>query len=186
MGKLILVTGGTRSGKSAYALGHCEQMSGNRCFVATCPVVDPEMEDRILAHREERRGRGWHSLEEETELASLLDGLSGYDTVLIDCLTLWVNNLLFRAGEEGEHKKFGEPEMRMVCEQLLDAVHRFNGTVCCVSNEVGLGIVPDNPMARLYRDLVGGTNRRLAAAAEEVYLVSCGIPLPLKKLTAAG
>ncbi len=181
MGNLILVTGGTRSGKSAYALQLCENVSEKRCFIATCPVIDPEMADRIHAHREERRGRGWYSLEEETALVEVLGGLAEYDMVLIDCLTLWINNLLFRSA--CANGNFGEEQMCAVTEEFLGAIRRFAGTVCCVSGEIGLGIVPENPTARRYRDLVGSTNRLLAEAADEVYLVSCGIPLPLKKLS---
>lgn len=181
MKKLILVTGGARSGKSSYALARCESVTGRKCFVATCPVIDPEMDERIRAHKLERQGRGWNSIEEETCLADLFAGLEKYQTVLIDCLTLWVNNLMYQAEKEG--REFGENEIRSEAEKLVQAIAGFPGTVCLVTNEVGLGIVPDNPLARRYRDLVGSCNRYIAKKADEVILVSCGLPLSLKTLS---
>ena len=178
MKRFILITGGARSGKSSYALSRCEALPGSRCFVATCPVIDPEMQERITAHREERQGRGWHSIEEEVALDLLLPQLTGHDIVLIDCLTLWVNNLMYRA--EREQHAFGELQMRQEVDRLAGAIGAFAGTVCVVTNEVGLGIVPDNALARKYRDLVGSCNRLLAKQADEVILVSCGLPLVLK------
>lgn len=179
MGRLILITGGARSGKSSYALARGEEIVGSRCFLATCPVVDEEMAERIRRHRLEREGRGWHSIEEEVDLAGQLGKAGDFGLVLIDCLTLWVNNLLFRA--EKSDTVFVEQDMARECADLLTAVGRHPGTIICVTNEVGLGIVPDNPLARHYRDLVGACNRLLATAAEEAILVSCGIPLFLKR-----
>ena len=179
MAELILITGGARSGKSSYALLRGEAISHRRCFLATCPVVDAEMARRIDKHRQEREGRGWQCIEEETALATRLDQSGDFALVLIDCLTLWVINLLFRS--EKTEKYFNEEDMEQACSELLGAVARHQGTVICVTNEVGLGIVPDNPLARHYRDLVGYCNRLLANAADEVILVSCGIPLFLKK-----
>ncbi len=178
MKRVLLVTGGARSGKSSYALERCEALPGPRCFVATCPVIDPEMDERIRAHKLEREGRNWQSREEETALAELLFELTDYHTVLIDCLTLWVNNLMFSAERRGV--VFGEKEMRKDAQRLAEAIAVFPGTVCLVTNEVGMGIVPDNALARKYRDLVGSCNRYLAKRADEVILVSCGLALPLK------
>lgn len=181
MGKLIIITGGARSGKSSYALQRGEEISTRRCFIATCPVVDEEMAGRIGKHRQEREGRGWHCIEEELDLAAQLARSAEYGLVLIDCLTLWVNNLLFQA--EKSDTVFNEQDMERECTSLLAAVHRHPGTIICVTNEVGLGIVPDNPLARHYRDLVGYCNRLLATVADEVILVSCGIPLFLKNVS---
>ncbi len=178
MGSLIIVTGGARSGKSAYALQRGEQIAGTRHFLATCPVTDAEMSLRIDRHRRERQGRGWRSIEEETDLAGRIAAIEDPGPVLIDCLTLWLNNLLYRA--ESRRASFDEKDVAGECQRLLLAVAGHRGTVICVTNEVGMGIVPDNPLARHYRDLVGCCNRLLAAAADEVVLVSCGIPLFLK------
>lgn len=182
MAKFILVTGGARSGKSSYALERAESISDSRCFIATCPVIDPEMDSRIQAHKDERVGRGWHSVEEEAAIEELLINSCGkYEVVLIDCLTLWVNNLMYEA--EKREATFDENEIRERAELLLASIEKYEGTVVCVTNEVGMGIVPDNALARKYRDLVGSCNRYLAKKADEVILVSCGIPLSLKTLS---
>ena len=178
MGRLILVTGGARSGKSDYALQLAQSLPAPRCFIATCPVVDSEMDERIARHREEREGMEWQTVEEQTDIAAILRTHHDYPVCLVDCLTLWVNNLMYRGEKSG--KLFTDSEMRHQCDLLAEAASIHQGTVICVTNEVGLGIVPDNPSARLYRDLVGRCNRMMAAAASEVYLVSCGIPLQLK------
>ncbi|MGB5233379.1 MAG: bifunctional adenosylcobinamide kinase/adenosylcobinamide-phosphate guanylyltransferase [Desulfoprunum sp.] len=184
MGTLILITGGARSGKSAYALARAEAVSTDRYFLATCPVTDAEMGQRIDRHRREREGRGWVSCEEETALAARIAARAGPGVVLVDCLTLWVNNLLFQAERHGE--VFDEPAMRQEIGRLLAAASSYPGTVVLVSNEVGMGIVPDNQLARHYRDLVGTGNRLIAAAADEVVLVSCGLPLFLKQARPGG
>jgi adenosylcobinamide kinase/adenosylcobinamide-phosphate guanylyltransferase len=178
MARLILVTGGARSGKSDFALQLAQSLPAPRCFVATCPVVDSEMDERIARHREERAGAEWQTVEEQTAIAAILRARQDDRVCLIDCLTLWVNNLLYLAEQSG--KMFSDSEMRQQCDLLIQAAGVHHGAVICVTNEVGMGIVPDNPAARLYRDLVGRCNRMLAAAADEVYLVSCGIPLRLK------
>jgi adenosylcobinamide kinase/adenosylcobinamide-phosphate guanylyltransferase len=178
MGRLILVTGGARSGKSDYALKLAQSLPAPRCFIATCPVVDSEMDERISRHREEREGTEWQTIEEQTDIAAILRAHVDYSVCLIDCLTLWVNNLMYHGEQSG--KLFTDTEMRRQSDILTKAASIYQGTVICVTNEVGLGIVPDNPAARAYRDLVGRCNRIIAAAASEVYLVSCGIPLRLK------
>lgn len=179
MGKLVLVTGGARSGKSDYALQLAQSLPAPRCFIATCPVVDSEMAERIARHREERAGAEWQTVEEQTDVAAVLRAHQTDPVCLIDCLTLWVNNLLYHGEQSGE--LFSDAGMRQQCELLIEAAAVHQGTVICVTNEVGMGIVPDNPAARLYRDLVGRCNRMLATAANEVVLVSCGIPLRLKQ-----
>lgn len=178
MGNLLLVTGGARSGKSSYALQRCEEVTGNRCFIATSPVTDPEMSDRIQKHKDERKGRGWQSIEEEVAVPDVIEQSHDVDVILVDCLTLWVNNLMFTADSGSD--SFDEGEMRLAAKNLLDAAKKFNGSICLVTNEVGSGIVPENPLARRYRDLVGRCNRIIAEGADEVVLVSCGIPLVLK------
>jgi len=178
VGRLILVTGGARSGKSDFALQLAQALPGPRCFIATCPVVDAEMEERIARHRQERAGSDWQTVEEQTDIAIVLQGRKDSCVCLVDCLTLWVNNLLYHSEQAG--KLFADTEMRRQCALLLQAANEYPGTVICVTNEVGMGVVPDNPAARLYRDLVGRCNRMVAAAADEVVLVSCGIPLRLK------
>ncbi len=178
MGDIIVVVGGTRSGKSAFALRRADEFSGSRCFVATCPVTDAEMADRIERHQRERDAALWSTIEEPLEIAQFLR-CDSYDVYLIDCLTLWVSNQMMRCDGSGVScdEAFIEAEMRV----LTEAAAAIEATVLLVTGEVGLGIVPDNRLARRYRDLVGICNRLAAEAAGEVVLVSCGLPLYLKK-----
>lgn len=178
MAPVILITGGSRSGKSAFGQQMAEQIDGPRFFVATCPHTDPEMDERIRRHCMDREGRGWKSVEEPLLLVEQLGNCMPGTTVLIDCLTLWVNNLMFAAGEQQE--EINEDVVAWQAEKLGQAAVAHQGTVIMVTNEVGLGIVPDNRMARLYRDLVGRCNQVVARAADQVFLVSCGVPLQIK------
>jgi adenosylcobinamide kinase / adenosylcobinamide-phosphate guanylyltransferase len=179
MGGLILITGGSRSGKSDYALRLGLSLPGPRAFVATCPLLDEEMRQRIKRHQESRDASEWVTIEETTRLAEVLHGHAEFKVFLVDCITLWVNNLMYRAHEEG--RGMAEEEAVEQCSRVLDVVSSIPSTVICVTNEVGWGIVPDNPHARLYRDLVGRCNQVMAEAAEQVILVSCGIPMMLKE-----
>jgi adenosylcobinamide kinase / adenosylcobinamide-phosphate guanylyltransferase len=180
MARVILITGGARSGKSDYARRLAEALPGPRAFVATCPPLDDEMRERIRKHRLERVKSDWHTIEEPLEPAKTLWSASGdFAVFLVDCLTLWINNLLYRAEQQG--LVLAEEEMERTCDELLAACARVQGTVIFVTNEVGLSIVPENKLSRLYRDLVGTCNQRMARGADEVYLVTCGIPLTLKK-----
>ncbi len=178
MNSLILVTGGSRSGKSAFAQQLAEQGDARRLFIATCPNIDQETDSRIARHRREREGRGWQTMEEPLRLAERLDDIPAGTSVLIDCLTLWVSNLLYEAEQQG--KSVSEERMTELALQLAAAARRHQGQVVLVTNEVGLGIVPENAAARQFRDLAGRCNQIIAAAADEVTLVCCGIPLRLK------
>lgn len=180
MGEIILITGGARSGKSSYALELAESIARKRLFVATCPKVDSEMSDRVGRHQEERSGRGWVTIESETDLSTVFSNpAKGFDVVLIDCITLWVNNILFTY--EGHCPPLDDHRIAELCREWLETASSFEGTVIIVTNEVGLGIVPDNALARKYRDLVGTCNQLIGKNASEVVLVSCGVPLFLKK-----
>ncbi|HIP82191.1 MAG TPA: bifunctional adenosylcobinamide kinase/adenosylcobinamide-phosphate guanylyltransferase [Desulfocapsa sulfexigens] len=176
--KLILITGGARSGKSDYAQARAESISGKHCFLATCPVIDSEMDARIARHKADRDQAIWQTIEEELDLVGVIRSLKSDTICLLDCVTLWVNNLTYQA--ERAKIKFSEDEMTAKAVELTQQAKEFQGTLICVTNEVGMGVVPDNASARHYRDLVGRTNRIIAAAADEVILVSCGLPLFLK------
>lgn len=174
MANVVLITGGSRSGKSSYALQLGEELPGPRAFIATCPPIDEEMAERIRKHRE-ARGDSWHTIEEPLNLA---DGIRmlGHRVILVDCLSLWVNNLMY----ESRHP-LDEEEIAQKCRELLEACDKLDGTVIFVTNEVGMGIVPENPMARRFRDLMGRCNQIVASEADEVILMACGLPVYLKR-----
>jgi len=167
----VLVLGGARSGKSRFALGLAAAAPGPRAYLATAEALDDEMRERIARHREERGG-DWTTVEEPLDLPGRLAKLAaGHGAVIVDCLTLWVSNLL-HADPAGAEARF---------DDLVAALPAAGGAkVVLVANEVGMGIVPENPLARRFRDLAGRLNQQVAAAAGEVHLVVAGIPLRVK------
>ena len=177
MAEIILITGGARSGKSRHAQQLAESLSGKRLFVATCPVTDEEMRQRIERHRLDRQDAGWQTVEETVNPGQVLDDNPDYEVVLIDCLTLWVNNLLFTDAAN----ELSEENLSVKVQKLLEACARRPGEVIMVTNEVGLGIVPENPLARRYRDLVGRCNQEIGAVADKVILTICGVPTTIKE-----
>jgi len=182
MAKLILITGGARSGKSTYAQQFAEAYVGPRLFIATAVSFDEEMRERIEKHRRFRERAAWTTVEEPTDLAGAMERAAGFPVVVVDCLTLWVNNLLWDAscGSDETGRSLSEDGMVTRCEELLAASQQHEGTVIFVTNEVGLGIIPDNPAARLYRDLLGRCNQAVAAQADAVLFMISGLPLELK------
>jgi adenosylcobinamide kinase / adenosylcobinamide-phosphate guanylyltransferase len=178
MARIHLITGGSRSGKSDYALKTAEAKSGRHIFVATCPVTDDEMARRIQRHKEQRSSSRWETVEEPSRIAEVLQKSLQCDVILVDCLTLWVNNLMYEASQKGID--FGEEEIALECKRLLKVCEGLNGTVIFVTNEVGSAIVPENPLARRYRDLVGRCNQIVAHRADAVTMVVSGLPLSLK------
>ncbi len=178
MARIILITGGCRSGKSAYAQQLGESLAGRRAYVATCRPTDDEMRERVRRHRKARSAAQWETIEETIDLAGTLARAGGYDVVLVDCLTLWIANLLEKADREDSDA--GEECLAQRCREILVACRAHPGTVLFVTNEVGMGIVPENALARRFRDLVGRCNQVIAAAADRVMLMSCGIPIAVK------
>jgi len=166
----ILILGGARSGKSAYAERLAAEHGGEKVYIATAEAIDAEMEERIALHRK-RRGPAWRTVDAPVELAESLrvhDGEGRF--ILIDCITVWINNLMF-------HERDVEPAVAELCA----AISASHARVVLVSNEVGQGIVPDNALARRFRDEAGRANQALAAAADEAVLVVAGLPLVLKQ-----
>ena len=167
--RTMLVLGGARSGKSRYAQTLAEASGGGLVFVATAQAFDAEMTDRIRRHRADRDHR-WATVEAPVDLAGALSAVDGNDTVvLIDCLTLWASNLLL--GDE-------DADARLA--QLIAVLGSARAKVLMVANEVGLGIVPDNALARRFRDLAGTINQRVAAVADRVHMTVAGIPIVVK------
>ncbi|MEW6753736.1 MAG: bifunctional adenosylcobinamide kinase/adenosylcobinamide-phosphate guanylyltransferase [Candidatus Latescibacterota bacterium] len=177
MGRVVLITGGSRSGKSRRALEVGAGRPAPRLFVATCTALDGEMAARIERHRASRQGGGWQTVEEPLDLEGAV-GREPAGVVLVDCLTLWVSNLLLQAQAEG--RILEEEEIESRARDLLRACRLQPGAVVLVTNEVGLGIVPDNALARRFRDLAGRCNQTAAAAADEVTLMVSGLPLTVK------
>ncbi|MDY8046129.1 bifunctional adenosylcobinamide kinase/adenosylcobinamide-phosphate guanylyltransferase [Paenibacillus polymyxa] len=179
-----LVTGGARSGKSGFAERLCMSRASRACYIATAQAYDMEMKERIALHRVQRESAGydWQTLEEAQALPELLQQLGGDQAsqpapmVLVDCLTLWLSNVLLAAGEDGEAAS------RAAINELTAAVEQYPGQLVIVTNEVGDGIVPEYPLGRLYRDLSGVMNQRIARLCDEVFLVTAGIPVELKQL----
>lgn len=178
MADIVLVTGGARSGKSRFAQKYGESVAGARVYVATCPVMDGEMLERIRRHQEDRRNKGWDTLEETLDLENLLATQNQYEVVLVDCLTLWVNNLLYDPIVTDE---VTEDYVKTRMDGIVGLCRKRKGAVIFVTNEVGYGVVPDNPLARTYRDLIGRCNQTLGRAADRVVLTVCGIPTTIKE-----
>jgi adenosylcobinamide kinase/adenosylcobinamide-phosphate guanylyltransferase len=169
--RLILIGGGVRSGKSAFALARARALGERRAFVATAQAFDAEMEARIAAHRGERGG-DFSTVEEPIDVPAVLDALRDVDVVVIDCLTLWLSNLLLR--EESEQQILERVD---ALGQVL-ARRRFHGIV--VTNEVGMGVVPESRLGRVFRDLSGLAHQRLASRADEIHVAMMGVILRLK------
>ena len=178
-GELTFILGGARSGKSTLA----EQLArqGERVlYVATAEGRDEEMRRRIAAHRA-ARPEHWDTVEEPLELVAALRPIRDrYDTVLVDCLTLWVSNLLLQRQAAGEAVDAIENRILNASRELLHLVANSGGGWIMVSNEVGLGVVPGSPLGRAYRDLLGRVNQMVAAQARDVYLMVAGLPLQVK------
>lgn len=177
--ELIVIIGGARSGKSALA----ERLAGKAdrvLFVATAQALDDDMERRIAAHRSSRPP-SWNTLEEPLELVDTMrEAIEKHDLILLDCLTLWVSNMLLR----NESSADVENSVLSAARQLLELFESRDSTWIVVTNEVGLGVVPPSSLGRAYRDALGRVNQLVAARADKVYLMSAGLGLELKSLGA--
>lgn len=179
--RLTLVLGGVRAGKSTYA----QQLAAKGVlvlFVATAEAGDADMQARIEAHRESRPS-DWDTLEEPVDLVGALGSmLHQYDTVLLDCLTLWVSNLLLRE----QDAELARQDILAETQRLLDLYRSGNASWVVVSNEVGLGVVPTTKLGRVFADELGRVNQLVAAEADDVYFMAAGLPLKLKSTNQRG
>jgi adenosylcobinamide kinase/adenosylcobinamide-phosphate guanylyltransferase len=179
MAKNIYISGGARSGKSRLAEELAQQFGAPLGYLATGQAGDPEMAQRIARHQL-RRGSEWQTLEEPLDILGTIRGHDGYfSAILVDCVTLWLTNLLFNYENT-------VPDLDPVAlaladvRKLTEAFALLQAPLILVSNEVGMGIVPENRLARLFRDLSGEANEILAQAADQVYVTFSGLPLKLK------
>jgi len=170
---ITLVIGGCRSGKSRYALDAADQVKGGRkVFLATSVPRDPEMDKRVAAHQAER-GQDWQTIEEPVMIHKSIEKASKTaDVILVDCLTLWTSNLMFAEYEEAA--------IMNALDLLITALEQCSCPVFLVTNEVGYGIVPDNELARQFRDMAGLVNQKIAAMADRVILTVAGIDVLIK------
>lgn len=168
---ISLVLGGARSGKSRHAEALCRAAGGERLYVATAEIRDEEMRERIERHRAERDGDGWITIEEPRDLAGLIARETAPGRVLlVDCLTIWLTNILL-----------ADADIEQETDALVAVLKDAEGPVVLVANEVGYGIVPDNKLARDFRDHAGILNQKVAAIADRVALVVAGIAMAVKE-----
>lgn len=174
MSNKILITGGCRSGKSRHALTRARNIPGEKLYVATAEALDSEMAERIAKHQQER-GEEWETHEEPTQLTQVFKQLENRSGVLIlDCLTLWLSNLLI--------KDYDQEQILKEAIRLMDQGEQMKCQLIFVTNEVGAGIVPENKLARDFRDIVGAVNQLAAQRCDEVVHMVSGIATTLKKL----
>jgi adenosylcobinamide kinase/adenosylcobinamide-phosphate guanylyltransferase len=181
--KVIFVTGGAKSGKSSFALSEAAKHEGQKAFIATAGALDEEMTNRIEKHKGER-GVGWDTYEEPIRIAEVIKNIEGkYGAIVVDCLTLWLSNLMHAKldiTQEIENlvevfRNSGPSPRRVACGDRT-----LNSGLFLVSNEVGAGIVPENKLAREFRDLAGTMNQKIAGVSDEVFMVVAGIPVQIK------
>ncbi|MED4571285.1 bifunctional adenosylcobinamide kinase/adenosylcobinamide-phosphate guanylyltransferase [Brevibacillus agri] len=181
---IVLVTGGARSGKSTFAEKYAAHLGQSGVYIATAQAFDEELQERVARHRERRRTSAfcWETIEEPYALADVIRSLGQRDelaqkqaVVVVDCLIVWLSNWLIRHEQD---EAFARTLAQ--ADELIAAVEDFPGTILFVTNEVGAGLVPEYPLGRMFRDLAGLMNQRLAAVADQVFLLTAGIPLELK------
>jgi len=192
----ILILGGARSGKSRFAQQTAKRLGEKGLFVATGQPLDEEMASRIEEHKR-MRPKNWRTLEIDVRVGQKLkERIEDADVVLLDCLTLLVSNILTREGREpfsspstgedegegenGEAISEAEKQVMTEVKELIECIDKHRGIFIVVSNEVGLGLVPENKLGRVYRDLLGKANQLLAQHADEVYFMASGIPIKIK------
>jgi adenosylcobinamide kinase/adenosylcobinamide-phosphate guanylyltransferase len=172
--KIIFITGGARSGKSSFALREAAKIEGRKAYIATAQALDDEMKYRIRKHKDER-GADWKTYEEHLKVSEIIEEIKDkYSVIVLDCLTIWLSNMMC-----------SNMDCNMEIDDLITVLKNSkletrNSILFIVSNEVGMGIVPENELARRFRDTAGFLNQKVAEIADEVYLVTAGIPIKIK------
>jgi adenosylcobinamide kinase / adenosylcobinamide-phosphate guanylyltransferase len=170
--KLILITGGCRSGKSQFALDYANRHFHKKRYLATSEALDEEMVKRIEDHKK-RRGLDWQTVEEPIKIAEAIrQHEDDVEVILLDCITLWLSNLLMR--QKSDHEIMNE------VDKFIDTINQGQVSFIIVSNEVGMGIVPVDPLGRRFRDLSGMANQKIAEAAQTVVFMVSGMPIFMK------
>lgn len=168
--RIVLIGGGVRSGKSAYALVRARELGAARAFVATAQAFDAEMQARIDAHKKERDA-SFVTFEEPLQVSAILETRSDFEVIVVDCLTLWLSNQLMTGADDAA--------ITSAIDALVASVNRSASSVVLVTNEVGLGLVPESELGRRFRDHAGALHRRVAFHADEIYLGAMGVMLRL-------
>jgi adenosylcobinamide kinase/adenosylcobinamide-phosphate guanylyltransferase len=169
MGEIIFILGGARSGKSSFAVDIAKRLKGEVAYIATSDPIDDEMKERIKKHKDSRP-KGWKTVEAPYNLLDLISLVDG--NIIIDCITVFLSNLIIRGNKEEDILKD--------ISRLISNLKRRNGISIIVSNEIGMSIVPDNYLSRLFRDIAGAANRMIAKEADTVYFMIAGIPIKIK------
>ena len=170
--KTILITGGCRSGKSRYALDYANRHFSRKMYLATCEALDEEMAQRI-EHHKKTRGPEWQTVEEPIEIVERIKQYQdGVEVILLDCITLWLSNLLMKWDLDSK--------IMEEADRMIDAIEQTRTSLIIVSNEVGMGIVPADPLSRRFRDLSGMVSQKIAEVADSVVFMVSGIPMFLK------
>ena len=181
MSKIILVTGGARSGKSTFAEKTALNLTKSRkAYIATAQIFDEEMAQRVKIHQS-RRDDTWVTFEAPFQAEKAITEASQIaDVIIFDCMTIYISNFLCSYESLDDIDNINA-ELKNVVNKLIKAAKRISGTIIFVTNEVGSGIVPDNKLARVFRDCAGIANQMIASVSDEVYLLVCGIPVTVKK-----
>ena len=178
--KIVFVTGGAKSGKSSFVLDKASGVRGKKAFIATAEALDDEMNERIGRHKTER-GDEWETYEVPLKVSeALIDATGRHSAVVMDCLTIWLSNILIGEVDTEENVNKLVATLTEIKESPVCTTGPGCSVLYIVSNEVGMGIVPENGLAREFRDLAGGLNQRIAEISDEVYLVVAGIPVKIK------
>jgi len=186
VGKTILITGGARSGKSRYAEKLAGECKGKVLYIATSIPFDDEMKSRIKIHKESRPAK-WDTYEGYRDIGDVVLSIGdGYDVILIDCITVMVTNLLLDyPGIDYDNSCYddfapAEKEIKNEMDKLMAAIRETKASVIMVTNELGSGIVPENVLSRVFRDIAGRTNQYIGSQCDEVFMTVCGLPIKLK------